>query len=382
MRICLTKQRTCYDLYTKGGDNPRELVESSNWRSGPIGIWEKWSCEVRILEATDDPECNVGRKMWEKYVQGWDIWPEGQRAENVEDIDWGQYDIVIAIDVAVPTRILRKFPTVMWCYYFVEGGPLGIDTIFQGSPFYGYNVFLNHRPAKERLAPSSSSWQLMTRAKRAVLDFPYYLQSSQSVQLLYNELQPVARTGVVLGHHSYGVIDALEEEKLQAYGGVKGGYKTIADIHKLELGAKYFIFHPQSKKSAGLAMVEAISAGCLVLSPRRLLWGFPELVLPELDFNNFEELLRILDSLEKNPDRYEEMRRHQAAFVDQCFFDNPLANMEAMFSCFQDSAASPKAQQRSERWHAVKGKVQRLVSALKRRIGIPSVSGFSFIKTL
>ena len=143
-------------------------------------MWEAFDCSARIVYEDAAPECQVGKRHWSSYVQGWELWPADGEADASESIDWSQYDAVISIDVAVPSRIIRRFPQVMWCYYFIEGGPWGIDHEFKGSPYFGYNVFLNHRLAKTRLTARSSSVRQMRATRRAVLDFPYYMQSARS----------------------------------------------------------------------------------------------------------------------------------------------------------------------------------------------------------
>jgi hypothetical protein len=349
MKLCLVKQNTTYDLYKIAGPNLRAMVESSNWRSGPIGLWEAFDTEFHVVKEDLAPECQVGKTHWSQYVLGWDIWPEGYEAEIADDIDWSKYDVVITIDVAIPTRIVKKYTEVLWCYYFIEGGPTGIDTIFKGSPFYGYNLFLNHRLGKERLSGHSQQVVSMLRNRRAVLDFPYYLQSCSSIQSLYPEYAGHSRTGITLAHHSYKVLTARQFEALSAFGQIFETYKTISDIHRLELISKYFIMLPEGQRSAGLALIESISAGSLVLAPSHKVWGFPEIVSETLDFKNFESLLRVLELLESNPEVYLREQKRQAEKVQNWCFENPVYNLGMMLEAFRKSKCSPAGQVWSER---------------------------------
>ncbi|KAF0232745.1 MAG: hypothetical protein FD177_2227 [Desulfovibrionaceae bacterium] len=368
LKICIVKQTSCYDLFTKTGPNLIDIVNSSNWRSGPIGLWDLADCHVVIVNATTDRECTTGKKLWGKYVTNWTIWPEGGKAENVEAVDWSLYDIVIAIDVAVPTRIIRQFRTVLWCYYFIEGGPTGIDTIFRGSPFYGYNVFLNHRPAKFRLSRNSAQYMSMVRTKRAVLDFPYYIQSSTTIQNLYKHESITRNSCIFFSHHSYSVLQQSHRVRISRYGTILDSYKSISDIHKLELRSKYFIVHPDSKPCAGLALVEAISAGCLALSPRDKLWGFPELIDAALDYSDFNQLLSILDRLESDLCLYDKALRQQKAKVDTWFFELPFDNLVLILEAFKRSNCSPLKQKIFEFISAITGQILRIAAGIARRI--------------
>ncbi len=348
MRVCVVKQHTTYDLFTRTGPDLREIVESSNWRSGPLGLWEAFETSARIVLEDDAPECRVGRRHWSHYVQGWDVWPADSTADLADNVDWSRYDVVVAIDVAVPTRIVKRFPQVMWCYYFIEGGPTGIDRAYRGSPYYAYNVFLNHRLAKQALATGSRSLRRMTRTRRAVLDFPYYMQSARSVRSLYPELDGAPRSGFCLSHHSRDVLTRAERAALTAIGPVRTDWEKISDIHRAELASRYFVIHPVSRPTAGLAVIEAVSAGCLALAPRRSLWGFPELLLPELEFTDIRGLLELVAELEDDPSLREQLRSTQARRVDRWCFENPAHNLRAMWRAFQQSSPAPHRQRRAE----------------------------------
>ena len=369
LKVCLVKQHSCYDLYKVSGKEVRPLIDSSNWRSGPIGLWEAFDCDFRIVYASTDPECRVGEKLWKRYVQGWDIWPEGHEAEHSSEIDWTRYDVVVAIDVAVPTRIVRNFPQVMWCYYFIEGGPRGIDTLFKGSPFYGYNLFFNHRLPKTKLSPDSVEYRQMHRTRRAVLDFPYYMQSSKSIRKLYPELANIRnRNGIALAHHSYPLLTQNQRRALSAFGTILEDYQTISDIHKIEIQSKYYIMHPEGPAKAGLGMIEAISAGCLALSPARLLWGFPELVHPSVDFNNFNELLALLEKLESEPGFFHENIMRQAEMVDRWCYYFPSRNFLELYQSFRNSPCAVWKQNISERLSYIATYPHRTMALIRQEL--------------
>lgn len=349
MRVCLVKQHTTYDLYTRCGSNLREMVASSNWRSGPLGLWEAFNTEFKVVWDNSDPECQLGKQHWGKYVEGWNVWPAGGTAENADAIDWGAYDTIISLDIAVPTRVIRRFPGVMWCYFFIEGGPTAIDGMFRGSPFYGYNVFLNHRLAKQTLSSDSQPIHSMHKQRRAVLDFPYYLQSAKSIQSLYPPADPKARSGMVFSHHSYPCLTSEELCVFEAVGAIRRPQRSISDIHRCELLSKFFVVHPACKPMAGVGVIEAISAGCLVLAPLSKLWGFRDLLSPSLDYQNGEELVGLLWRLDANPGWYEVERSLQAAKVQDWCFRFPTENLELLHQAFRQSKCSRINQVASEK---------------------------------
>ena len=373
-RVCIVKQHTTYDLFTRTGPDLPTIVASSNWRSGPIGLWEAFDTSARIVFEDPAPECQLGKQHWSQYVRGWDLWPPGSAADDADLVDWAQYDVAISIDVAVPTRIVRRFPSVMWCYYFIEGGPTGIDERFRGSPFFSYNVFLNHRLAKSLLASDSAGSRQMRESRRAVLDFPYYMQSARSVRELYPQLTDVPRAGVCLSHHSREVLRDGERAALARIGPVRTDWRTIADIHRAELESAYFVVHPASKPSVGVALIEAISAGCLVLAPTDRVLGFPELLTPGLEFRTMDELLELLESLENDPRARGGYRRQQERLVEEWCYRNPAHNLEMLLSAFRSSSVSPRTQVRAERRSRVRAAVEaaglRGVRRARRTLGM------------
>lgn len=348
LRVCLVKQHTTYDLFTRTGPDLRSIVASSNWRSGPLGLWEAFETTARIVHEDSASECRLGQGQWGRYIEGWDVWPEGSVSEEADAVDWDAYDIVISIDVAVPSRIIARHPRVMWCYYFIEGGPTGIDETFRGSPYFGYNVFLNHRLAKARLSEASPAALQMRATRRAVLDFPYYLQSATSVRRLYPGLAGAQRAGICLSHHSREVCGPAERTALAAFGPVRTEWVTIADIHRAEVASRYYVVHPDSGRRAGLGLIEAVSAGCLALVPSNRLWGFPELVLPALDFTTFDELLELLTLLEADEQLAGSCRAAQQEMVQLWCHDIPTENLETMLRAFRQSRATPHGQRRAQ----------------------------------
>ena len=349
-RVCLVKQHTTYDLFTRTGPDLRAIVASSNWRSGPLGLWEGLDCEPRVVWESPDAECQLGKRQWGRHVQGWELWPADAPADDVEAVDWSRYDAVISIDIAVPTRVVRRFPGTLWCYTWIEGHPAGPDDHrFDFSPFYGYNVFFNHFFAKRRLTGDDEEVRRMRRERRAVLDFPYYIMSSSSVERLYPELAGDERSGCCVNHHTREVLSTEQARRLKAFGPLRREFETCTDLHKVMIASKYFIIHPESYPMAGNAIIEAISAGCLVLAPRDRVWGYPELVEGSVGFGDFDGLVHVLTMLEDDPELYRRERARQAACVDEWCFAAPLANLETLLAAFRDSRSRRRAQVWAER---------------------------------
>jgi len=367
LRVCVVKQNTTYDLYTRTGPDLRTMVASSNWRAGPLGLWEAFDCECRIVYESPDPECQLGKRQWGQYVEGWDIWPEGSTAERADDVDWSRYDMVVSIDVAVPTQIVRQHRRTMWCYYFIEGGTSAAETTFRGSPYFGYNVFFNHRHATTLLGHSSPVVRRMRREKRAMLDFPYYMMSSMTLRRIYSVSDEREKRGVMMSSHSLKAISPEERRRLELLCPINERGEGVANVHLDALASEYCVVHPDTRPITGLALVEAISAGCIALAPRRLVVGFPNLIPDDIDYEDFSELLRVIQRLQNDPGLRLRTVQYQSAYVDRYLFDNPTANLETILRAFRDSNASARRQCRAEQRDKVLSDAMNLATKAKGR---------------
>jgi hypothetical protein len=368
LKVCLTKQRSTYDLYARTGPDLRTIVESSNWRSGPIGLWEAYDCEMRIVHDSTAPECQFGKNLWAQYVKDWDLFPEDCSTEAAEDVDWSAYDVVISLDIAVPTAVVKRHPDVLWCCTFIEVHTTGkYDRRVIGHPRFGYNVLLNHHLPHDLLDPSAPALRSMRRERRAILDYPYYVQSAHSVQLLYPELAASPRTGICLTHHSRQVLTEPQRQALARFGPLQIDYVTCADLLQALAVSKYLIYHPDTDARAGNAVIEAISAGALVLVPGTKLWGYPELLADAPAFTDFDGLVDVLTRLESQPELYDQERARQAQRVQEWCYENPVRNLDRLTAAFREATVSSRTQALAEARDLAAGYVVLAGGAAGRR---------------
>ena len=363
-RVCLVKQNTTYDLYKQTGPDLRSIVESSNFRSGPIGLWEAFDCDFRVLEEDPSPECQYGRRTWAQYVEGWDIWPSGLSAQRADNVDWARYDAVISIDIAVPTRIVLEFPTVLWCYYWIEGGPQAIKTFAKGSPFFAYNVFISQGLAKGELRSNSGQLRRMLSTKRAVLDAPYFLQSSRSIQLLYASEAAAARNGLCLSDHSSKVVSTKELRQLDAFGTVRMPIGPIRDVLRAKCTRSTLWSIQPAPRAAGTRSSRR--------SQRDAWWllhldssGVFRSSSAAARFRQRPRHARSPTDVGEHPQVFARELAAQRARVDAWCFSHPCQNLERALDMFRQSTASPSRQ----RWAETRARVSAGSRRLPRRLG-------------
>ena len=342
MRICLVKQVSCYDLYTTLSPDVGALARSSTCRSGPLALWEFPGATVdfRIVSDSPEEECLVGPRLWAEYVEGWDYKRWEGHVDSPESVDWDAYDIVISVDIAVPERVVRRHRHTLWCYMFLEGVPEEPFGKHADAPAYSYNAYLNHKPPRRLLARASVQCVRMLATRRAVLDFPYYLLSDTTLSRIYAPSSTTPRGGLCLASTSKDHLSPATAAKLRDFGVLRQSYESLTEFHTQMAASKYFVVLAGSPPRTGGALVDAVSAGCVVLAPSLSVRSFRSFLLPELDFSNDDELVRRVEALESDAALYEQARARQADIVRRQFCRTPLRNLATLHSAFRMSKAT------------------------------------------
>ena len=369
LKVCFVKQASTYDLYTRTGPDVRSIVESSNWRSGPIGLWEALSCDFRIVHDSAAPECQFGKSLWAKYVEGWNLSPHDGQAETAEAIDWSSYDAVISLDIAIPTAVVMRHPDVLWCYTVIEVHSTGkYDRRVLGHPRFGYNVLLNHHLAKTSLGPSSSAVASIQRERRAILDFPYYVQSSRSVQLMYPELAASPRDGITFTQHSRSALTSAQREAAahiaplnDTLRHVRGPSPDAGDVQVPRLSSRRRGKGWQRSHRSDLRRCPRAGASQEAHWVPGALLGGPE-------FEDFEGLLDVLERLEADPKLYAQERDRQARRIDSWCYETPIRNLEYLTAVLRGSTVQQRRQALAERRDLAAGYAVLGAGAARRRL--------------
>lgn len=152
-----------------------------------------------------------------------------------------------------------------------------------------------------------------------------------------------------MSHHSHQTISPAERLLLESVGAINRSGTRLTDVHRDALRSEYCVVHPATRRMSGLALVEAISAGCIALAPLDQVVTFPDVLYEELDYSDFAGLLRVLERLQSDENLRAKVREHQTDCVDEYFYSNPKKNLECIYRAFRESKASAKSQAWSQR---------------------------------
>lgn len=296
-KIALVKQTAYHALY-EGGNFPswQERVLSAGGHLGPFALFSDFNADFWVVAQEPDPECFAWEEKYaytpgreEKILQRRALVSElesssPEKFPRTKDLDWGRYDLVICLDLAVPERLVRKYPETAWAYFSTEpGSPLQKKSL--RAPLAGYHFFLNH---------GFRGWRSRPANRRHVLEFPFSFQSKRAWNELASRLgpEPPGRAGVLVEQFSWQEPVPPCTVPLHPL----RGQETPRYIRSLR--SHRYAVRTHGRKRWGNWAVEAILAGCLFVGRAEAL-DHPNVLLAPLAAPDLVSACRLVDRIER-----------------------------------------------------------------------------------
>ena len=324
IKIALVKNSYFFDLYQEVNTGTYlELIGSSHKRSGPVGLFTELDADFIIVDVYPEADGQVYRERlhqirdaeFDEYMQ------HAQQLKkvsvNAANVDWSVYDLVIALDNAVPASVTEKYPRVVWAT-MLENHKMPSYQGYLRKPPVGYDVFLT-----QHFGPNLRQ----LKYGKHVVDWPYGFSKSGSVARLFNEIY--TREGVTIESHGNHLWDGFSEEsgiRVRFQGGHRSFF-TITEILEMLLRSRYFCSVSPKRPLWGNALVEAASAGCLLIADPNWQWN-PYIILPELRVANVTQAKRKILELEANSELRAELLGKQNERLDWYAFNRPLLQLK------------------------------------------------------
>lgn len=349
MKIALVKQEVYQDLYVcpVTEKDTVNILFSSMGRVGPIGLMEEMDADFYIVKEEPEYETQIYKKVIphiSKYlyllktetldkIPGQEFkspgspYPNGKFAVDCHNIDWGKYDIVISINISIPTNIVRCYPNTLFAYM------IGEANMATGSVHFGYDVTMN------QMARGIISY------KCGIMDFPYTFVSSDTLEKIMQRylLRPSERKGIFMEINSTKERPVTKvPEHFRPL--VDAGYEII--LHKQKISdnlqsiydAKYFV-KMGGRPIRGNSVAEAVSLGTLAIMNKDEVIHH-ELIIDECDVKNMNQMLELINKLENDNELYETLLQKQRNVLKKLFFDAPLLSLK---NCLEEKRKSGKA---------------------------------------
>lgn len=331
-RVLLVKQDVHNDLYCAVSPaSAEDIVYSSLMRSGPVGLFTALNADFAVVKVDPAPECNVWKQKVTdckhhplEYYESFrgpikrarQTYDHSLVAVDVDEVRWGDYDLVISIDIAVPTRIVKDYPDTVWAYYVSEPC-MSLYAASLAEPQFGYDLFLTLGFRNER--PSYPSPR--------VLEFPYFLQYAGCFTDLDGIENPPfdKRAGVSVETHSLKLWN--DEQNARVEREVGPVYRGFVDARTKinNLRASKFHLRTDGKAIWGNSLIEAMACGALVVSTPTLLKH--RLVVPELMVSNFDQMLNVIETLGREPTLRASCLAKQEAMLNETCFLRPMRDL-------------------------------------------------------
>lgn len=191
LRIALVKQDVYQDLYVcpASEKDALSILLSSQVRVGPIGLMADLNADFYIVKEERDAETQSYRYIiphmtpylrmlkdhtlnelpTQEFMCPGSTHTHGEFSISCQDINWGQYDIVISINVSLPTRIIRQYPRTLFAYM------IGEANMATDRARFGYDATLNQM-ARGRVTTNLRECN--------EIDFPYTFLKGDTLQKL------------------------------------------------------------------------------------------------------------------------------------------------------------------------------------------------------
>jgi len=340
----LVKSEVCGHIYARpwSGGDLRKLALSTLKTFGPLSLFTRYQTDFFIVRLPADPECQVWREFYagdpdqaaSKRIH--EDFPnyrptgeppstprQGDLAVDPENVDWSRYEAVIAQDVCLPSRIIRRFPGVFWSYWIGETGSPSFK-ISSRRPLSDYQLYLNG---------SSRRWRVRPSLRRHVLEFPYIVQDSQCHARL--GARPwKERSGILLEVNTAREIPPGIRRRLENLGLVEDNLGPPAVRLERLHRSRYFL-QMTPKRLWGNSLNEAVAAGCLGLANSASMPNNRSLLLPGLTPPDWESALILLRDLMENPEWAKDLQTTQQKLADWFLSDRPLSEWERRLADFQ-----------------------------------------------
>ncbi|MCC6584944.1 MAG: hypothetical protein IT271_14680 [Chitinophagales bacterium] len=341
LKIAFVKQEVYQDLYVCSNEEKSagNILFSSIMRVGPIGLMAENNADFYILSEEYNEETQVYKRVIPRVAdklqllktQTFDTlegvgffspgspYPNGKFAVDGKLIDWSIYDVVISINISIPTEIIKKYSDTLFCYM------IGEANILSQKVEYGYDAVLNQ----------NASGKLNIR--KGVVDFPYtFLKGNTLEDLLSKRFKNRNKRGI------YVEINSCKERPVVS---IPDDFKIIMQrtgqeikLHKQNISenleqlynSKYYIKYG-GRKTRGNGAVEAISSGALVImNPDEII--YKEILPNETQCKTLEEIIELVIKLENDSDEYDRLLKLQKKIVDFYFYERPLYNLRKMLN--------------------------------------------------
>ena len=338
LRVAVVKSSVYQDLWVcDRSKDPVEVFKTTLMRTSPIGFFEAFETEFLIVKYEDEYPCNINpacmpRHHFEHFQHAKENKSDGghfldetfhkhtsiaEVSHSVDSVDWSQFDIVLVMNMCVPSRVTSKYPKILWGTWIGENEDRWVYNRFQG-----YDVVLNQDVTK----PGMPSW---------MVGCPYSFVGAFTMERIAGELG----VGVRTGEAKSGVFMEINNTTQRPVVDIPWEFSRIAEetkhpivVHSQNIvenlgrvsKSKYFV-KLLGRKIRGNGILEVVSAGTLILANKNLV-EFNELVWDNY-VESVDDVITKIKWFDAHPEEYAAAVEMQRIRLHELYYKTPVENL-------------------------------------------------------
>lgn len=280
---------------------------------GPVGLFTQLF-QTKFIALIDNTRSQVVRDKLEncKFFKDDKLKPDGC-AQDENDVDWSQFDMVLSVDDAVTPEIIKRYPSVMWAYYVSEGCAKSDKQSFE-NPLFSYDHFL-----------TQNAFETISHQKEHVIELPWTFSFFGQM----HEHYPTNKTAIVVESNSSGqpeLMEALRNVSTRFGLTLQPQSGTVANNHRFMSQAKYFV-RLHSVPRRGNTIAEALAFGGVMIANSQGMLNHVMMTMSKLDIYNVQTVVDEITKMEQDPVYFQKMRQIQKEAFNYYYFQRPYEQL-------------------------------------------------------
>ncbi len=310
LSILFVKPYNYLDIYTISFKNSKKTFLSSIYRFGPVGLLTDHKTDFCISDSYNDKKIDFEKfKINNPRVDF--LKTQKKNSINLNSINFNRYDLVISFNDTVPERLMNNYRKTLWAkiyedhknpnfkkYFFIK--PKKFDFVFnQTLGFTPYSLV------------KKSYW----------IDFSYTFGNSLSLKKIKLTKKKVIDivTEVNQKEHIKYSVKKLKNFIFYCLDETLNHKEYINILSK----GKFFLAVDCKSPRWGNSLIEAALCGNLLIGNRNHFWN-SQLIIDELHCVSFNGAIKIIKSLKKDKNKYNNLLKKQNMRLNYMNYQRPL----------------------------------------------------------
>lgn len=310
IKVLIIKPFYYTDLYSPVANSEIEMIASSQYRMGPLGLILNFDTEIVISQYKNDKKLNfdnINFKNRESYLRS-----QYEEAIDFHTFNFNKYDWVISIKDSVPSSTIRQHPDILWSKLYEDHREIFyLSDNYLGSPKYDLTLDTTQGFTPYDFLKNNKS-----------ISFPYSFGNTDTLSQMKFEKRKEEQLVTEVYQPTTLSFETIEEIKVF---NTKGNLKTL-DYLRLLSNSKYFYCPIYELPRWGNSIIEAATFNCLVVGNPNSFWN-SLIIQKECVAKNHNEGLKIIKKFQKHKDLYHDVLQRQTQTLNQINYNLPLNNI-------------------------------------------------------